>query len=516
MKSVHIIFLVGCLLLNACTQELAQQCGSADLNLDGLVRLREGTAALSGPKASLVMPNPLDATRSLQALADSPALLNYTALFPLTALSSSSRLENTFIKIRRNSTTQAATVFSGDFDFSPDTAEYAESMAYYSTTAMLLYVEALGFTVNRKRPLYVLTNAPGQYEGDINAYYEHNQFESTLPRIIHLVGDGDFSPAIDRDMYWHEFGHLVNESVTFDRGLDLAGARGAAFTEGSALHECLADYAAESVGNKDFIGKWIARNFDEYDGGKPLRSAIDASASRPTTFTERLLNDGAGKVPERYQVAEICTRVLWEIRSQFTEYEPAKGAVMADRMILSAAGSLPTDASIRDFHQALLGADKQLHCGINQRSIRAAFESRGVKLNPPDLKTPLQFYYKPIGIQEYEDLNGQSLLRQSTFQEADYVYFQIQVSNPNTTTAHNVRVYAESGSPHLLSDVYMQGLGDLAPGQTIQVGLSQGLSVFTYGTSFIMDHAGYSGRPAYQIRVTAENGGESIQAGVLQ
>ncbi|MCB0416362.1 MAG: hypothetical protein H6617_08165 [Bdellovibrionaceae bacterium] len=500
--------------LTGCTVQL-DECSGPALNFAQLQSLRETAQFASGPQASLIVPNPLDVTNSLNAFSSSPGLLSFTSLYNLTGLSATNYLQNNFIKVRRTDIGENATNFGGDFERDVDTIEYSEMMAYYSTSSVINYVDALGFPMVKTRPLYVLVRSPEYYDGEINAFYEHNYLKPSEPRIIRLIGESEFAPSVDFDMYSHETGHGINESASFQVGFDLAGDYGAIFTEGSALHECLADYLAESFGNKDFIGRWIARNFSDIPQGEPLRSAVD-DPQDPFDFSTVAINDGkAYSSPERYTVAEGCTRVLWEVRQQIALESSELGAIFSDRLVYSAVGMLSQDTSMREFYSSLVQADKELYCGLHQRSIEQAFIARGFDPNPPRLGQPLQVQHVPFGL-TFVDNNGSVEPQVVPIGPNVIVAFQFVIRNNSNQVARNVRVAASSQDPNWITDRYMQGLGDISPGQSIIVGISQGLPALDYSVSGIIDQRSSGVGMKYFFQVFADNADPVVQPGVLK
>jgi hypothetical protein len=320
-----------------------------------------------------------------------------------------------------------------------------------------------------------------------NAYYDHNRYSPDNPRTMSFFGNGNYETSKDRDMFWHEFGHFINESVSGDRGIDLAGDHGAFFTEGAALHECLADYYAESLGNTPYIGKWIARNFPEIPAGDPLRSAV-SNGAYPLLF-EHVSVPASGPVPDRYGVAEWCSRVLWQLRSQFLSFHGERGAVLADRLVLSSATLLERDSSVSRFRSALQQADGQLHCGMNRKSIDSVFEQAGFEKDPPQLEKPLQVIVTTG--------KGTTISR-------DPFHFAFTITNPTSRVARNVRVALESRDSRLVPIAYMQGFGDLPAGHSISVGAD---AVDLLPTATIDAPRGT--RVPFRIRILVENGQES-------
>lgn len=472
-------------------------CDGPSLNTSQLSSVREFGLQSAGPRGYLVVPNPIDATENIYASVNDSRVVNSTEDYSLPSLLTPQRLESAFIKTRIRSVNDAASMLAtpngtGEFRFNPSDIHYSETMAYRSLTAIQAYIETLGFQVVQSRPLYVMVQA--EAGSTINAFYDHAYLNPASPRTIKLYGATQFAPGVDQDMYWHEFGHLFNESVTGESGMDYAGDLGAVWTEGAALHECLADYLAESVSDKSYIGKWVARNLPGYQPGEPLRSAEDDWGR--LDFRAIATADGKGTTPERYQVAEWCSRVLWDIRQSFVDDNPETGSMLSDRMIYSAASLLGRDSSLSEFKRALLSADSELHCGGHESVIQSAFESRG-------------FFEAPTLSRDLE-INASSTVARSSVSQVGKVTFLFRIRNSNSVTARNVRVVLEPLDARLKASTYMQAFGDLAPGKTIGVGTSGGMST-DFSVTGTVDAGVASGqRLRYRLRLLSEGGADVL------
>ncbi len=501
-------------LVSGCSREL-NECNGPEMNVDELESLRE-TIDTTGPRAFLVVPNPIDATKEVSILATDSRLDSIMDPFQLSSLLSPSRLENTFLKIRIKtikdelSTLASPNTKDGGFDYSVNDVHYSEVMAYYALNGMKRYVEQLGFPVLQNRPLYVMVrgNDENTPKDEVNAFYLHARRDSSQPRKMILYGDTPHTPGVDRDVYWHEFGHLFNESISGDVGIDLAGENGAAFTEGSALHECLADYLAESLSDRGYIGKWIGRNFSNVKAGNPLRTALKNDDDK-NTFASVANFDSSGKNFDRYRMAEWCTRVLWDIRSQFVNETSKRGAFLSDRLIFSAVGLLKKDTSVRQFKEALSTADNEMYCGLHAKSINKAFESRGFT-DAPTLATPLQVSSSAsvYAIENDELVKPTSLAGNS-------VYFNVKITNPNSSTARNVRLTLEALDENLIPITSVQGYGDLAGGSSILISDKAGLSSFIYSVNATIPTSSKATRIKYRLKVQMENGPIAVTTGDL-
>jgi hypothetical protein len=467
-----------------------------------------------GPQSLLVVPNPIDATQNPVASVSDSKTLQSGSLFSLSGLLNPSRLENSFLKVRVRAigdslSSLAAPNSKGEFTFPPQDIRYSEAMAYRSVTAIQAYVEALGFSVVKTRPLYVMVQADGSNSQEVNAFYDHAYLNPSAPRTIKLFGSSSYAPGVDQDMYWHEFGHLFNESITAERGIDYAGDAGAIWTEGSAIHECLADYLSESVSGKEYIGKWIARNISGFRPGDPLRSAVD-TRSDTIDFRSVITADGTGAKPERYQVAEWCTRVLWDIRKSFVDDYGTDGAVQADRFIYSAASRLGRDTSLSEFQNVLYDTDQQLHCGGYGGVVSDAFEKRGF-VQAQKLARPLTASAEAVTVR----ISGTSY-QPATPAPGTSVIFLTRIQNSNGSTARNVRVRLDSKSSYLVPRIYQQGLGDLESGKTVSIGTSGGMSASFSVVGEIDSRTPPGTRIPYQLTILTENGSESIVTGEIR
>ena len=471
------------LLVGACTKP---SCNLPNLDYSKLKSLKKA-AFSEGPIGGLVLPNPIEATRNIAATATSADTLGALFGYNLPGLLSPQRLENEFLKIRIREIQDSLTSLakpdsSGRYLFGVSDAHYSEVLAYHSVETMKRYVEALGFPIVKTRPLYVLVRAKGSTanSADANAVYDHGYLDPSAPRTMSFFGEGAFAPGEDRDIFWHEFGHLFNESVSAEVGIDSAGDNRADFTQGSALHECLADYLAETVSNKPYLGKWLARNFPEIPQGQPLRSAVD-TGGRALTYDSVSLNRGGS--PEKYLVAEWCTRVLWDVRTALQKKYDDKGPELSDRLVYSAVSLLTKDTSMRQFRDKLVEADQKLYCGENQDSIAQAFSSRGFEDTPKPATSPLR------------------LVANAVRSSDGVLAFQMTLTNPNQVTVRDVRVRLEALGGGITPLAYMQGYGDIPAGGVVNIvpDLSVNAGIGATGNGI-----------RYRLHVTSENAPETV------
>jgi hypothetical protein len=498
-------------LLSACAK---RGCEGPPLEMDSLRSLKTQGIPAPGPRSYLVLPNPIDATSNPAATVSDSKTLQSGNIFNLTNLLAPTRLDNSFIKVRVRTISDSVSSLaspnnSGDFNFPPQDIRYSQTMAYRSLTTIQSYVEGLGFSVVKSRPLFVMVQAEGSTSQEVNAFYDHAYLNPSAPRTIKLYGSSSFAPGVDQDMYWHEFGHLFNESITAERGIDFAGDNGAIWTEGSALHECLADYLSESASDKDYIGKWIARNIGGFRPGDPLRWASDRNG-KPLDFRQIARADGTGAKPERYEVAEWCTRVLWDIRQSFIEDYGADGPTVSDRFVFSAASLLGRDSSISQFRDALVAANEDLHCGGYGEVIQGAFERRGF-VKAETLPGPLGVTGTAVTVR----VNGTSIQPTPPAPGASVV-FSVRIQNTFRSIARNVRMKLSSSSALLIPKIYQQGLGDLEAGRTLNVGTSDGLPSTFSVLGEIDSRAPVGSTIPYTLTILTENGPDAVLRGEVR
>ncbi len=508
--------LFGVLLLASCGSESAS-CEGPTLDFTALTAYKKGTrlsGASSNAKGFVVLPNPMEATRNNLATATSSATQAALAGFQLSNLLSPSRLESEFVKIRQQSITETISNFAkpdanGNYKFDLTDKRYWETMAYTSIEAEIAYFEGLGFKFVRSRPLFVMVNAKSS-EGESsspNAFYNHGYFSPDQPRTIQLFGEGDFAPGMDADMYRHEMGHFLNESVSAEVGFDFAGDSGAYFTQGAAMHEAFADLAAMSIGDKPNVGKWVARGIQGFAPGQPLRSAID-SGSRFMVYQDVSFANAKGSSPERYQMAEWITRVLWGIRAKIIAERGAdKGPINSDLLMYSGLSLLKRDASVTDLRNAIVKADQKLYCGGHGEMIKAEFEKRGFTTDPPPVTEPITITAQPAGLK-----NGQAAAAISPGGE---VSFTVSLTNSDRVVARNVRVRLESADRYLIATTYQQGYGDLAAGQSISVG-NNGWPLASAVVGRIDSRAPRGSQIRFKLRVLIDNGPSQVFDGSIQ
>jgi len=471
-----------------------------------------------GPQAYLVIPNPIDSTQLRAFDFSQAAFQRAQSGVGLPGLQSGSSLDNSFLKVRVHHRFDSADQLVRPQDLSSASLniqdpKYSQVMAYHALTSVSDYVKALGFTIDKSRELYVMVRSnsdpeqagPTETSKEINAYYAHNTYQPQKPRFIQLFGDVAYPLGADRDVYWHEFGHHFNESITASRGIDDAGEKGALFTEGSALHECLADYLSESASRKGYIGRWAARNLPEIKPGNPLRSALSLNDSK-NYFPFVSAYQSSSGAPEKYDVAEWCTRVLWDIRSQFENENKETGAFLSDRTVFAAVGILPKNASLTDFKNALVEADRSLNGGTHANFIPSAFSRRGFLGKGSSLNQPLRLQINPVGFREY---NNQTYMVPAN-SSADEIVFALAITNPNSSAARNVRLQIVSSDPAVIPYVEMQGFGDLAASSTIRLSGSK-YDDYLGSVSLALDRRYASGRSRirFVLKVVSENAPET-------
>ena len=505
-KFLRIIWLLSLPLffLSSCALDLSD-CAGPLVNTEKLLQMQD-EKFLVGPQAFLVLPNPIDSNRLKSFQLNSSTFQSAQEGVGLPNLQSHSALENSFLKVRlhtrydsTSTLVNQSSLSSASRDFKDP--QYSQVMAYHAITSIMDFVKSLGFSVDQSRELFVLVRSfenpedLNSSEGtqQPNAYYVHNKDHPTKPRYIQLFGNIQYPLGADRDMFWHEFGHLFNESLTASRGIDEASDQGAYYTEAGAIHECIADYLAESAGQKGDIGRWFQKNRNNL--GQPLRSAISVNDDKNQFSSVSTFSASLG-IPDKYRVAEWCSRVLWDLRSQFLKEDKKSGALFADRAIFSAVSLLGKNTSMTELRTALINADKNLHCGLHQKSIQKAFAVKGLLENPAALTRALTLNVTPVGVSE----SGSPVAPTSA---ANEIYFLATISNPNGVVARNVRLeVVSSKDPAVLVLQKMQGFGDLPGGQTVKITQTD------QTVSVSLDGRYTSGRKKVQLllRVLSENG----------
>ncbi len=513
IRKIEILFFAATLLLSACGGDSAG-CDGPALDFSALQQFKKGAkfpGQVSSSKAFLVVPNPIEATKNNQALADSSTTQSALSNFNLADLLNPTRLDTSFLKIRQrglnDSSSILATASNGKFQYELKDPRYWETMASFAIQSEIAYLEALGFKAVKSRQLVVLVRA--QSEGEDtgpNAFYDHGYFAPDQPRTIRLFGEGDFAPGMDADMYRHEMGHFFNESVSGESGFDYAGDAGAYFTQGAAIHEAFADYAAMTIKGQPNVGKWVARSLEGFAPGQPLRSAVD-SGSRYLVYQDISYADAQGASPERYAMAEWLTRILWAVRQQFIAERGENGAINADLLMYSALSLLKRDSSVADLRGAMLKADSKLYCGGHTKAIQGEFEKRGFATELAQVTEQMTVSVQPYGV----DSNGNAT---STIRPGNDVLFGVQIQNVDRVAARNVRVRLESSDRRLIPTTYMQGYGDLAPGQSINVGNGWPLSAAVGAT--VDSTAPRSSQLKFRLRVLMDNGAAQTIEGTLQ
>lgn len=524
MKSqrVHATLFLLVALISGCGMRRSQRPGGSitiqSFDLQSLQNFRLDRF-LDGPQAYLVIPNPIDSPQ-LKSFDFSQSDFQRAQMgVGLPGLQSTSALDNSFLKVRVRSRFDAADVLVRPQDLSSATLniqdpKYSQVMAYHAISSISEYIKALGFTTDKSRELYVMVRSNSDPEQavssgtnqEINAYYSHNTYQPQKPRYIQLFGDVRYPLGADRDVYWHEFGHHLNESLSVGRGLDDAGEQGAFFTEGSAIHECLADYLSESASQKGYIGRWAARNLSEIKPGYPLRAGLSLNDNK-NYFSSVAIYQASKGAPDKYDLAEWCTRVLWDIRSQFENENKQAGAFYSDRTVFAAVQILPKNASLLDFKDALIESDRILNDGTHASFISSAFSRRGFPDKGSPLSQPLRLQIAPVGFKEFNN----QIAAVSPNGSADEIFFSLLITNPNGGSARNVRLQIVSSDPAVIPYVEMQGYGDLPAGASVRITGNQ-YKDFTGSVSLALDRRYASGRSRvrFSLKVSSENTPEMV------
>ena len=202
-------------------------------------------------------------------------------------------------------------------------------------------------------------------------------------------------------------------------------------------------------------------------------------------------------------MAEWCSRVLWDIRSQFEKEDRKTGKLFSDRTIFSAVSLLGKNASISQFKEALLNSDQQLHCGLHQKSIQKAFSSRGFQDQVPQLPQKLNLQAQWVAFQ----LDSTGIVPVAPSARATEILASFRISNPNNRLARNVRLELMSNDPAIITYANVQGFGDLPPGAAIEITGSD-YSQYLASVSLTVDPRYINGRRSVKVylKLSAENG----------
>lgn len=500
-----------------CAQLLEDCGGRPDLNYESLAKNRQLFEAASGPRADLVLPNPMDVTSSLQSFAGANDLEPYSSAVPLQGVTSGTTLDNSIFRVRQTTVNDAAIQSTGGyFHYQVQDYRYSAAMAYHAISTSFDWFTRLGYSLLTDRQLVVLVRSPENYQGEFNAFYEHNRFSTTSPRLIRMIGAGNYPTGADLHMSKHEVHHYLFEALTANRGVDRSTERGNRYAGAAALHEFAGDYGALTGGRQAFIGRWIARNFSDVPTGAPLRSAVDAPNNK-FDYRKAATNTMDTKAPEKYTIAEGILRSVWEFRTEIEkEQTTTYGPIVSDDIVFGALSLLPRDASIPQFAANVLQADKELYCGLHEKSITKAFDSRGFLQRPPELTEPLQFAVSPFGLSV--DGSGEPEIGPPT--PGYEVGFEFVVKNPNAAMAYDVVIEVTSNDQYWIESTYRQGLGHIDAGKKVTVAFSNQspqpspLSHAIYG--FIDQRRPSANGLSYTITVRAQNGPPATKTGTLQ
>lgn len=506
---------LGPLALTIGCAKILDECGGRqDIDYAALAGARQVLQASSGYRADLVLPNPMDATQSLLSLQGATNLSQYADTVPLRGLSGTT-LDNALIRVRQTAVTDSPIQATNSyFQFPVQDVRYSAAMSYYAVFNAIQYLSLLGYSILTNRPLYVVVRSPENYQGEFNAFYTHNRFNPSAPRVIDMIGGGERPTAADEHMGGHEAHHYLLESITADIGVDKSSERGSRYSPAAVVHEFTGDYGALARGNQPFIGRWIAMNFSDVPQGAPLRSAID-DPNNLFDYREAALNRMDGVNPEKYVVAEGLLRAAYELRGQIQKEQTREiGAVVADDLVFGALSLSSRDTDIVEFQKNLAQADEELYCGMHQRSIQRAFESRGFLTKFPEIKSPLQVAVAPFGLQV---VNNQ--VQVVNPRPGIEVGFEFIVQNPNPQTAYDVHIEVTSRDQFWIESTYRQGLGHIGPGKRVTVSFDNDenqpypLSHSVYG--FIDSRRPTASGLQYTITVRSQNGPITTHNGVL-
>jgi len=195
------------------------------------------------------------------------------------------------------------------------------------------------------------------------------------------------------------------------------------------------------------------------------------------------------------------------VRSKFVEERGQNGAVSADVLMYSALSLLKRDSSMGDLRNAMVKADTKLFCGGHVETIQTEFEKRGFQTNIAPITEEISVTVQPYGV----DTNGNA---SGNVRPGDDVAFAVQLQNRDRVVARNVRVKLESVDRYLVPNTYLQGYGDLAAGQSVNIGNGWPLSAAVGATLDSRTPRGSQIR--FRLKILIDNGPTQTVEGSIQ
>jgi hypothetical protein len=316
-------------------------------------------AAKPGPGTStgtgrVFFPNPVaslqDQSLTDQKDADYAALQPAYRIVTLTNLDGSGYLRGDWANIRSET---GAPAYSPDntFSYNRHDDQFEQVMAYYWVTEAQKYIQSLGFGSTR-RPI----NMESQ-DIRINQYGIDNSYSWDKHDVLRF-GKGGVDDAEDAEVILHEYGHAMQDSQMTPFGFGTS-------VEAGSIGEGFGDYWAVTVSSviaptpdPACVADWDSVS---YTATVPhcLRR-VDTNLHYPQDLNGEVHNDG-----------QIWSRALWDIRN-------ALGHVKADTIILKAQFDFAPDTSMPDAAQTTVDTAQTLYGKAAAKSVRAAFQSRGI------------------------------------------------------------------------------------------------------------------------------------------
>jgi hypothetical protein len=239
-----------------------------------------------------------------------------------------------------------------DHDFRVDAHRrgFEEVSAYYHVDRAIAYLEEMGYTGPRRifpRPLEI----------DARGTPEDNSWYSPGERTL-TFGLGNVDDAEDGETVLHEFGHALQDAICPDFGQS---------PEAAAMGEGFGDYWAGSFfeAKKPAPYRPTVMSWDGVlDPGEPPCVRRLDSPHTYETF------DHSARADE-HENGEIWAATLWEVRG-------ALGRKRADRVIVDSHFQLDGFTTFARGARAILDADRNLHHGAHETTLKRIFRRRGI------------------------------------------------------------------------------------------------------------------------------------------
>lgn len=264
----------------------------------------------------------------------------------------------------------------GNFGFADDPIKLSQVNVYYHINKIHDYFsDDLNYNFQQQVKCYVRHKAL------------HNQCSHVPLKddIRFGVYDNDLDPALNADAIYHEYTHVIMESIF---QLDDEG-------EAAAIREAYADYFACSLLHDPLYGEYPASSVHKMPSRYDFpRDRLVARTTPQKTALRNLKNEKRypqDLLYEGHRDSEILSGALWDLRE-------ALGPRMADKVIFEGYKALhklpdsfflggskgkyflsPFFASIR---QSILRVDKELMGGVHQKTIQKIFDDRGIPEKP--------------------------------------------------------------------------------------------------------------------------------------